>query len=509
MTAYENDLASRKWWALLGIGMGMLMSTLDASIVNVSLPTLVRALNTDFATVQWVVLSYLLVITTLMLSVARLGDMLGKKKLYNIGLVIFTIGSLLCGLAPTVGWLIAFRAVQGVGAVMLTALGTAIITEVFPPEERGRALGIGGGIVAVGIALGPTVGGLLIGTIGWRSVFLVNVPIGILAAFIVHRVIPTLARDEAAKRFDIVGAAIMFVTVGSYALGMTLGQDMGFSTPLVLGLLATAVVGLLLFVLVESRVQDPMIELGLFKNVLFGVNLLMGLLVFVMIGGQFIIPFYLELVKGYPTEQVGLLMAVFPVSMGLVAPASGALSDRFGSRVISLIGLVVIVLGCLALSTLTVETTMLGYILRMAPLGIGVGMFNSPNNSAIMGTAPKHRLGVASGLLSLSRTLGQTSGIPLAGAVLTTIVVANSALSISADVTTAPPEALVAGVTGTFRLAAFIIAISTALAAFALWFDRQRQHEAMAQSGRTAAPVPQLGPEAPPAQPAPHHAQDR
>ena len=256
MTAYENDLASRKWWALLGIGMGMLMSTLDASIVNVSLPTLVRALNTDFATVQWVVLSYLLVITTLMLSVARLGDMLGKKKLYNIGLVIFTIGSLLCGLAPTVGWLIAFRAVQGVGAVMLTALGTAIITEVFPPEERGRALGIGGGIVAVGIALGPTVGGLLIGTIGWRSVFLVNVPIGILAAFIVHRVIPTLARDEAAKRFDIVGAAIMFVTVGSYALGMTLGQDMGFSTPLVLGLLATAVVGLLLFVLVERAGPD-------------------------------------------------------------------------------------------------------------------------------------------------------------------------------------------------------------------------------------------------------------
>ena len=494
---------------MLGIGMGMLMSTLDASIVNISLPTLVEQLDTDFATVQWVVLSYLLVIASLMLSVARLGDMLGKKKLYNIGLVLFTIGSLLCGLSPSVGWLIGFRALQGTGAVMMTALGTAIITEVFPASERGRALGIGGGIVSVGIALGPTVGGILIGTVGWRSVFLVNVPLGILAALIVHRVVPALNPEKSARRFDVAGAFILFVTLGSYALGMTLAQNQGFQEPLIIGLLVAAAVGLAAFLIVESRVREPMIDLSLFKNLLFGVNLVMGFLVFIMIGGQFIIPFFLELVKGYPTEQVGLLMAVFPVSMGLLAPASGALSDRFGSRMISLIGLVIIALGCLALSTLTVETDALGFVLRMAPVGIGVGMFNSPNNSAIMGSAPRHRLGVASGLLALSRTLGQTTGLPLAGVVFATLAATHPGFVQGADVTAAPPEALVMGVAGAFRVAATFIAISTTLAVFALWFDRRRAAGAPSRSAQTAAASPPHAPEAPQAQPAPPHAQDR
>jgi EmrB/QacA subfamily drug resistance transporter len=492
---------------MLGIGLGVLMSTLDTSVVNVALPTLVQELHTTLATVQWVVLSYLLVIAALMLSVARLGDMLGKKRLYNLGLVLFTIGSLLSGLSPSVGWLIGFRALQGTGAVMMTALGTAIITEVFPAEERGRALGINGAIVSVGIAAGPVLGGLLIGTVGWRSIFLINVPIGVLAAIIVYRVIPPLARDETTSRFDGIGAIILLVTLGAYALGMTLGQELGFRDGWVIGLLVGSAVSLAIFLIVESRVSDPMIELSLFKNVLFGVNLLMGFLVFIMIGGTFIVPFYLELVKGFPPAQVGLLMVVFPAMMGIAAPLSGSLSDRFGSRLISLIGLAIIAASCFLFGSLRADTSIWGFTVRFGLLGAGVGVFNSPNNSAIMGSVPRRRLGIASGLLALTRVLGQTSGLPLVGAVFSGLVMTVGVLSPGADVTAAAPEALAAGVSGSFQIAGAIVAVSTVLAAFALWFDRHNG-ESNPASQTAAGPA---GPavEAPPGQPAPPSVLDR
>lgn len=493
---------------MLGVGLGVLMSTLDSSIVNISLPTLVEELDTTFATIQWVVLSYLLVITSLMLSVARLGDMFGKKKLYNIGLVLFTLGSLLCGLSPGVGWLIGFRALQGTGAVMMTALGSAIITEVFPSSERGRALGIVGGIVSIGIALGPSLGGLLIGTVGWRAMFLVNVPIGLLAAAIVFKVVPPLAPGEPGQRFDIAGAAILFVMLGGYALGMTLGQDLGFHSRLVLALLTAAGVGLVAFLIVQIRSPYPMIDLSLFRNVLFGVNLLMGLLVFIVIAGQFLFPFFLQLVKGYSVQQAGLLIGVFPLMMGVVAPISGALSDRFGSRVITLIGLISIATACVLVSTLHEDVGLGGFALRLVPLGIGVGMFNSPNNSAVMGTAPRNRLGIASGLLALSRTLGQTTGLPLMGAIFSSLVLAQAGLPAGADVTAAPAAALVAGLAGTYRIAAGFIFTSTTLAAFALWFDRRRAAHP-ADHAQTAAVPPSPPGEAPAAPPMLLHDPDR
>jgi EmrB/QacA subfamily drug resistance transporter len=485
---------------MLGVGLGVLMSTLDSSIVNISLPTLVQELDTTFATIQWVVLSYLLVITSLMLSVARLGDMYGKKKLYNIGLVLFTLGSLLCGLSPSVGWLIGFRALQGTGAVTMTALGSAIITEVFPSSERGRALGIIGSIVSIGIALGPSLGGVLIGTVGWRAVFLVNVPLGLLAAVIVFKVVPPLAPGERGQRFDVAGAAILFLMLGGYALGMTLGQDMGFDSRPVLALLAVAGVGLVAFLSVQTRSSHPMIDLSLFRNILFGVNLLMATLVFIVVAGQFLFPFFLQLVQGYSVQQAGLLIGVFPLMMGIVAPISGALSDRFGSRVISLIGLISIATACVLVSTLHEGVGLAGFALRLVPLGIGVGMFNSPNNSAVMGAAPRNRLGIASGLLALSRTLGQTTGIPLMGAIFSSLVLARAGLPAGADVTAAPAAALVAGLAGTYRIAAGFILASTILAVFALWFDRRSAIRPDAAPQTAAAPPLPAG-EAPAAPP--------
>lgn len=465
---------SNKWWSMLAVGMSVFMGTLDMSIVNVSLPTLVKQLNTDFPTIQWVILGYVLVVTSLMLGAARLGDMVRKKTLFTWGIIVFTIGSLLCGISPGVNWLIAFRVIQGCGAVMMQALGAAIIVEVFPPNERGRAMGLIGTTVSIGIATGPALGGLIIGLIGWRWIFLINVPVGVITLLATIHYVPSSSPHERNQRFDLIGAFIMLVTLICFALGMTLGQQAGFKSQRVLALLLTAGTGAIIFIFAEKRMAQPMIELGLFKDLLFSLSLFMGFLSFITLGGTFLLPFFLELVKGYPPQKVGFLMMATPVLMGIISPISGSLSDRFGTRGISLIGLLMIFGGCLSISTLRADVTIWGYLLRVAPIGLGMGFFQSPNNSAIMGAVPTQRLGVASGLMALSRNLGQTTGIPLMGTIFIATAISSAKLVRFTHVTKLPRQALVDGVTGTYSMAAYVILFSTILAVAALWLDKKQ-----------------------------------
>lgn len=466
--------SGEKWGAMLAVGLGIFMATLDMSIINVSLPTLVVKLNTDFPTIQWVILAYVMVLTSLTLGVARLGDMRGKRSLFMTGLVLFTLGSFLCGMAPSVGWLIAFRVLQGVGAVLQQALGTAIVAQVFPASERGKAMGVIGSVVSTGLALGPPVGGLLIGLVGWRAVFLINIPIGLVAVYAARRFIPKLAPEQTGQRFDLVGAMVILVVLVSYALGMTMGQARGFGDNMVGILLITAALGFILFVFVELRVKQPMLDLTLFRNPVFGLNLMMGYLSFIALAGNIVMPFFFELVKGYRTEQVGLLMMVVPVVMGLVAPVSGILSDRFGSRGISLLGLLFMIVGCLSIASMNTEVGFLGFMLRLAPLGLGLGFFQSPNNSAVMGAVPRHRLGVASGLLTLSRTMGHSSGLPLMGAIFNAVTLSAAGLNHSDQVITAPPAALITGLHGTYVIAAGIVCVSTSMAVAAWWLSKRQ-----------------------------------
>lgn len=461
----EATVSPRRWWILLGVSLGILMGTLDSSIVNIALRTLVDDLHTSFAKVEWVVLSYLLVITALILGVARLGDMFGKKRMYVGGLVLFTVGSALCGLAPNIDWLIAFRALQGLGAVMVTALGAAIVTEVFPANERGRAIGIIGSAVSVGIALGPSLGGVLLGFAGWRTIFLVNVPIGIVAVAIVAAFVPASVAAQTRQRFDYLGSVILSVALTCYALGMTAGQSRGFGDPLIIGLLVGAVVGLIVFVLVEARIAQPMLDLSMFRNLLFSTNLLLGLLVFVALASNaLVMPFYLEQALGYSITKTGFLLAIVPLYIAVIAPLSGYLSDRFGTRVITIIGLVFITVGFFLGMTLETDTSAIGYLLRFTPIGIGYGIFQSPNNSAIMGSVTRNRLGVASGLLALSRTLGQTTGFALIGAVFASVVIAAGGVEPSA----ATPAAIVAGAHTSFFIAGSATLLALALAVFGL-----------------------------------------
>lgn len=459
---------SRKWYVMAAVSTGTLLATIDSSIVNVALPTLVRELRTDFAAVQWVVLAYLLTLATLLPSIGRLADMIGKKQIYTLGFVIFTIGSLLCGLASTVRFLILFRVVQAIGATMILALGSAIVTESFPASERGQALGITGTMVSIGIVIGPTLGGLLIDAFSWHWIFFVNIPIGILGVLMIIRYVPDI-KPKGAQRFDYLGAVTLFFCLLTLLSALSLGQSAGFTDWRVLGLLALGTILLGAFTVVERRAKEPMIDLTLFRNVEFSISLVTGYLTFVAVAGTLILmPFYLQNILGYGTRQVGLLIAVLPVSMGVIAPIAGSLSDRIGSRIITVSGLVILLVGYAALTTLSIDTSAYAFALLFLPIGVGMGIFQSPNNSTIMGAAPPDKLGIVSGMLALNRTLGQTTGIAIMGAIWAalTIYYAKPAQIVSATEALAPAQ--VAALQNTFIVIALVILSALLLAVWGL-----------------------------------------
>ncbi len=347
-----------------------------------------RDLNTNFSTVQWVVLSYMLTLATLLLGVGRLGDMIGKKQIYNSGFVIFTLGSVLCGLAPNIYWLIAFRVVQAVGGAMFFGLGMSIVTESFPPNERGKAWGITGTVVSVGIVLGPTVGGLILAFFSWHWIFLVNLPIGIIGTLMVWRFVPNF-KPVGGQKFDFAGAVTMFVSLVSLLLFLTLGQQVGFTSGPMLFLLLNWLVFLLIFLAIEWRSAHPMLDLHLFENNLFRYGLMTGFITFMAIAGvTAVMPFYLENVLGYSIEGVGLMLAVIPVVLGVVAPISGVLSDRFGSRLITVIGLVILVGGYAAASTLSAAPPPWDLFCVWLRWGWGWAFFNRPITAPLWARCP-------------------------------------------------------------------------------------------------------------------------
>jgi EmrB/QacA subfamily drug resistance transporter len=468
---------SRKWYVMAAVAMSIFLATIDGSIVNVALPTLVRDLETDFPTVQWVVLAYLLAQATLLLSLGRWGDMIGKKPIFNAGFVVFTIGSVLCGLSPSVYWLIAFRVLQAIGAAMTLALGAAIVTEAFPGHERGKALGMIGTTVSIGVVLGPTLGGLLLKAFSWHWIFFVNLPVGIIGTLMAWRFVPDF-KPAGRQRFDYWGALTLFISLLALLLALTLGQQLGFGDNRIVLLFGVWLVFLVVFIAIEWQTTQPMIELRLFKNVLFSVNLVTGFVTFVAIAGVFIlIPFYLENVLGYDTQQTGFLLAVIPIGLGVTAPISGALSDRLGTRPITVFGLIVLLVGYYAMIGLTGETSTLSYILRLAPIGIGMGVFQSPNNSSIMGSVPRERLGIASGLLSITRTLGQTVGIATLGAFWAGRVIVHTGAILPGGATTAPLPAQVAGLHDTFVAVTVLVVLGLALSIWGLGQERKLRRE--------------------------------
>jgi EmrB/QacA subfamily drug resistance transporter len=477
--AGQASAANRtRWLGLAGLCIGVFMFTLDASIVNVASPTLVHALHTTFAMVQWVVLAYLLVATALVMAAARWGDMFGKRRLYMAGLALFTCGSLFCGLAPTIGWLLACRALQGLGAVFVSALGAAIVGEMFPPQERGRAMGMIGSAVLFGVAMGPSIGGFIIELAGWRWMFLVNLPVGVLALWVVYRFVPAIPGRPARHPFDWPGTLLAAVMLGAFALALTWGQRDGFGDPVVIALSIAALIGLIAFLRVESSRPGPLLDLSVFNNRSFANGLFMAVLMFMVLSGTgFLMPFFLEVVAGYPTARVGMLLAISPIAGGIVAPIGGALADRIGARFVTIAGLSLIALGCATFVTVDQHLGALGYALRVVPIGFGMGLFNAANNSSVLNAVPRERLGLASALLSLMRTLGQTTGVPLIATIFSLAALGHAVAGNPRALLNSPPEALLRGMHFAFGAAACLVVCGIASAAFEYVHRRASEHE--------------------------------
>jgi EmrB/QacA subfamily drug resistance transporter len=398
------------------IMLGSIMGPIDASIVNVILPTITQFFGVHLSTAQWVPIMYLLTISGLLLFYGRLGDMIGYKKVYVSGLAGFIAASGLCGLSPTVHWLILFRALQGLAAGMMMAVPYAIITASFPPTARGKALGINAISISVGLAAGPLLGGFITSMLGWRFVFLINVPIGIAALLWAHRVIPSLKGRPG--KIDITGAVTGFVCLFSFLLFVNRLQSSGFSYANG-GIFLIAVLCGAVFLRTESRTAQPMLKLSLFRNLTFSFGDISALLNFmsqyIMV---FLTPFYLQRVLHYAPKNLGIVMTAFPLAVMAVAPFSGSLSDRVGTRVLASMGAATCALSLLLMTQLSTSAHSLDVAWRLALFGLGTGIFQSPNNSAVMGSVPKAHLGIASGILATVRNVGMVLGIATGGAVL-------------------------------------------------------------------------------------------
>jgi EmrB/QacA subfamily drug resistance transporter len=407
-----------KWSTFLVVGIGVLMATLDSSIVNISLPTIARAFQRPVnGLLQWVVIAYLLVIVALLLTGGRLGDMFGKKPCWQAGLAVFTLGSISCGLAPSMASLIAARALQGVGASLLMSISPALLTSAFPPEERGRALGLNAVCVAVGVSAGPPLGGVITEQLSWRWIFFINVPLGILGMALATRV---LARPGArgSARFDLGGAALLALALASFTGSLSFAHDLGYFSPWTLGGLLVSAGSLRWLVKHEARHPAPIIDLGLFRSVAFRGALATLVLSFVaLFGVAFLTPFYLEQLRGLSTEKSGLLMLAYPIMIALFAPLSGSLSDKIGSGTLAPLGLCVSALALLLLGSVGEGTPLLAVAGCLSLGGLAQALFQPANNSSLLGSAPRERQGLAGGLLATGRVLGQSVSIALSGAV--------------------------------------------------------------------------------------------
>ena len=445
-------------WALASLSLSMLLSALGTSIANVGLPTLAQVFEASFEQVQWIVLAYLLAITTLIVSVGRLGDLAGRRRLLLGGIGVFTLASALCGLAPTLGLLIGARVLQGLGAAIMMALTMAFVSETVPRERTGSAMGLLGTMSAMGTAMGPSLGGLLIGGFGWRAMFLMILPLGLVTLLLAYRYLPADQRkaDTVGSGFDPLGSLLLGLTLGAYALAMTLGR--GHFGPLNIALLLAACVGVGLFIRVEARVAAPLIRLAMLRDPQLSASLAMSLLVTTVMMATLVVgPFYLSRALGLDAVEVGLTLSVGPLVAALAAVPAGRSADRFGARRMTLAGLIAIALGCFILSALPRTFGIGGYLAPMVIITLGYAVFQTANNTLVMSDVAPDRRGVVSALLNLSRNLGLITGASVLGAVF-------ALASSTVDINTAHPEAVASGMRVTFMVAWGLIGIACLIA---------------------------------------------
>lgn len=459
---FEQISPARRRQVIIAVAFGTFMAPLDSSVVNIALPRISSQFLAPLTTVEWVVMAYLLMTSSLLLTFGRMGDMYGHKKIYLTGFGIFTAGSLLCALSPSILFLILCRAIQAVGAGMMMSMGPAIVTDVTPPQERGRALGAVAVSVSVALAAGPVVGGFLTTKFGWPSIFYINIPIGILAILLGQKVIPSTRAPEA-QPFDVKGSVTIFSALIMLLLPLSYAEKVGWLNPYILGSLAVGLVLLFFFVKLENRIRFPMMDLSLFRNRLFFMSNLSALLSYMAMFFIFLLmPFYLQQLRHLSPAAAGLLLIPSPLTTMLVAPAAGAVSDRVDTRYIASLGMAIMTFGIWLLGSLRVDSPVYLIITGMIIIGFGSGMFQTPNNSAIMGAVPPQRRGIASSLLATMRNLGMVLGVAISGAVFSSHLNYLNRTLPAKGLTAA--EVRIEAFTGAMHLSFYIAASITAVA---------------------------------------------
>jgi EmrB/QacA subfamily drug resistance transporter len=407
-----------KWLVLSAVSVGAFISTLSGSIVNISLPAIADDLGVGISDIEWIVVAYLLTAGSLLLTFGRLGDITGYKKVYIGGFALFTVASVLCGLAQSAEELTVLRVLQGIGFGMIQALAPAIVTAVFPPNERGKALGLTAVSISLGLTVGPTLGGILTQWVSWRWIFFINVPVGLFGLLWSWKVLPAGRRDEE-QRFDLPGAILAAAGMFCLLLVLAEGESWGWGSARTVGMLGAFVVLGVAFVATELRVRQPMYDLRLFAIHTFSAGNASLLVAFMaLFVAIFLMPFFLQRGQGFSVFEAGLLLTPLSLTTLIVAPLSGSVSDRIGSRVLATSGLLIMGVALLSLTQLGVQSGYWEIVWRLALVGFGLGLFTSPNNSSVLGSVPRPRLGSASATVAQMRITGQVLGVAVGAAIL-------------------------------------------------------------------------------------------
>jgi EmrB/QacA subfamily drug resistance transporter len=413
--------------------LGLFMLLLDGTIVNIAIPHIQSYYDTTFGNIQWVMNAYILAFAVLLVTLGRFGDLWGRRKLFMIGMTLFTVGSAACGLAPSIYLLIAFRVLQGIGGAAMMPATLSIVSDVFPPGKRGAAMGVWGGVSGLATAIGPTLGGIIVQYLtwptaegSWRWIFLVNIPIGILGVILALRIVPESKNPRAVESLDLPGVGLITASLFALTFALIEGQDYGWASGTILGLFAVAAVAFVLFYWREHRVRQPLIDFSLFRSLNFAAGNATGLLLSAaMMGAFFIIPIFLQSVLGYSAIKAGLVMAPMSVVIIFAAPLAGMLSDRLGSKWIVAGGMFLLATGLAwmagllpGIEKIAPDTSPADLVVPFVLSGIGIGLAIAPVTAAVMATAPRDRVGNASGVLSTTRQVGSLMGIAILGAVL-------------------------------------------------------------------------------------------
>ncbi|MFA6142185.1 MAG: MFS transporter [Candidatus Omnitrophota bacterium] len=394
--------------------VSVFMNTLDYSMLNISLPAVSKYFHVNLAAIAWLPLTYLLIVTSSLLGFGKLGDIRGYRRIFVLGMGVFTAGTLMCGFAPTMRSLLAFRAFQSVGEAISSPIAIAMVTSFLPANVRGRALGVVALAQGLGMAAGAAAGGYINSHFMWRAIFFINIPIGIAVILASLKVLPKKQREVADKRFDIPGAVTIFVALASLLFFMNSITRLGFKNPVMIGCLAISMISFLIFIIQEKMVPYPLLDLGLFRNMNFTLAVTSSFLAtFVVLGFSFLAPFYIEFIRGSSVSTAGVMLMIPSLVMMALAPFAGRISDQIGSRVLCSIGAAIFCFVFAALAVFGANTNIALIVISFFALGVAAGIFMAPNNKLVMLQAPEDKQGVASGVYKMFLNTGSVMGIAL------------------------------------------------------------------------------------------------